>query len=331
LAKGGSGEVVQSNGTDVIYDDVAWANVKKVGSDLDDLATKNHNDLDNIGEDDHHDKTHALDSTTEHSALSNNTNHDVSITKHGFCPILPDDDTLYLDGQGNFTEPAGGGGGGGAYFNPDKFPVGYAAQSDHFDNNSIDVKWVDFNVTAGTSFAEADHHLKMTKTTNENNIYRGKYQTLPSGNFTITMKLGMITTAPNYHQVALILFEDATNNPTTCDLEMFVWYTLAGVLRNWAVQYWPAYNTYGGSDAGSPRPDYNAHSIYFRIRQNSTTWYFDLSLDGVTWELRFSMARRFTPAEFGFGLCNNTAVTQYVWIDWILYQASDNILPTGGV
>ncbi len=44
--------------------------------------------------------------------LANNTTNDVSITKHGFAPIAPNDATKYLDGTGAYSIPAGTGGGG---------------------------------------------------------------------------------------------------------------------------------------------------------------------------------------------------------------------------
>jgi hypothetical protein len=37
-----------------------------------------------------------------------NTDLDVSIAQHGLCPKLPNDATKYLDGEGNYTVPAGG-------------------------------------------------------------------------------------------------------------------------------------------------------------------------------------------------------------------------------
>ncbi len=43
--------------------------------------------------------------------LTNITTNDVSITKHGFTPRLPNDATKYLDGTGAYTVPSGGGGG----------------------------------------------------------------------------------------------------------------------------------------------------------------------------------------------------------------------------
>ena len=43
--------------------------------------------------------------------LANNTTNNVSISKHGFVPIAPNDATKFLDGTGAFSVPAGGGGG----------------------------------------------------------------------------------------------------------------------------------------------------------------------------------------------------------------------------
>ncbi len=40
--------------------------------------------------------------------LANNTTNDVSITKHGFAPIAPNDATKFLDGTGVYSVPAGG-------------------------------------------------------------------------------------------------------------------------------------------------------------------------------------------------------------------------------
>jgi hypothetical protein len=51
--------------------------------------------------------THA-ESTITFTAITTNN---VSITKHGYCPILPNDATKYLDGTGAWTVPAGSGGG----------------------------------------------------------------------------------------------------------------------------------------------------------------------------------------------------------------------------
>lgn len=43
--------------------------------------------------------------------LADNTTNDVSTSKHGYAPKLPNDATKYLDGTGGWSVPAGGGGG----------------------------------------------------------------------------------------------------------------------------------------------------------------------------------------------------------------------------
>ena len=45
-------------------------------------------------------------------ATTDVTDNDVSITKHGFAPKAPNDATLYLNGTGVYSVPAGSGGGG---------------------------------------------------------------------------------------------------------------------------------------------------------------------------------------------------------------------------
>jgi len=49
--------------------------------------------------------------TDANLSTSDITTNDVSTTKHGFAPKLPNDATKYLDGTGNYSTPAGGGGG----------------------------------------------------------------------------------------------------------------------------------------------------------------------------------------------------------------------------
>jgi hypothetical protein len=40
-------------------------------------------------------------------SLSANSTNDVDITRHGFCPVLPNNASLFLNGQGNYTLPSG--------------------------------------------------------------------------------------------------------------------------------------------------------------------------------------------------------------------------------
>jgi hypothetical protein len=49
--------------------------------------------------------------------LADNTTNDVSTSKHGYAPKLPNDATKFLDGTGTYSTPAGGGGGSSATSN----------------------------------------------------------------------------------------------------------------------------------------------------------------------------------------------------------------------
>ncbi len=49
--------------------------------------------------------------------LADNTTNDVSTSKHGYAPKLPNDATMYLNGTGTYSVPAGGGGGTSATSN----------------------------------------------------------------------------------------------------------------------------------------------------------------------------------------------------------------------
>ena len=52
-----------------------------------------------------HDRAHALDSDADHSALSDIETFNATTAKHGLLPKLDNDNTHYLDGEGNWTEP----------------------------------------------------------------------------------------------------------------------------------------------------------------------------------------------------------------------------------
>lgn len=61
--------------------------------------------------------TNTGDQTDATLPFSDVTTNDVSTSKHGFAPKLPNDAAKYLDGTGAWTTPAGGGGGSGTVTN----------------------------------------------------------------------------------------------------------------------------------------------------------------------------------------------------------------------
>lgn len=116
--------------------------VVNVVSNLNQIATRNHSDLQNVTADQHHAQSHTLasHSTKAHSELTgigssdhhvryadseavaaaktvklddftapdDNTDLNVSTSRHGLVPKAPNDATKFLNGQGNYTVPPSG-------------------------------------------------------------------------------------------------------------------------------------------------------------------------------------------------------------------------------
>ena len=62
-----------------------------------------HSDLGSVTANQHHNQQHAIDSTSDHSAASDNTNFNVSTTAHGLTPKLPNDATKFFNGVGSYV------------------------------------------------------------------------------------------------------------------------------------------------------------------------------------------------------------------------------------
>jgi len=94
-----------------------------------------HDDLGGVTSDQHHLRLHAIDDLAlDHAAATDNTNHDVSTSKHGFVPKAPGGTTSFLRADVTWAVPSGGGGGGG----------GGLYATDIGDGHSVD-----FDVTHG--------------------------------------------------------------------------------------------------------------------------------------------------------------------------------------
>jgi len=85
LAVGVTGKFIRSNGSDALWASIAWGDVSKVGSNLTDLATRQHAGLTNVTSDQHHPQSHTLasHSTKPHSALSDVTSDQHHAEVHG--------------------------------------------------------------------------------------------------------------------------------------------------------------------------------------------------------------------------------------------------------
>lgn len=310
LAKGSSGQVLQCDANDVKWDAVpAHASRHQSGGadaiKLDDL-----------------------------SAPDNNTDLNASNAAHGLLLKGENDTEKFLRSDISWQKITGSGSNVLNLWCVEAFESSPQAESDHFDDASIDAKWTAFHSHAALTVTEAENFLKMIDTGNgaaTHNI-RGYFQPLPGGfgDYTITCRMAFIPDMSAEQGAWLMLFEDATNNPNTCNLYGVGSYcatTTAYVLVSSFAQ-WDTFTT-NPYQASAPI----GWPAYYRIRRSGTTLYFAFSRDGLNWYRCGTVteaALGWSPAEFGLVIDNRTAAnTLKVWWDFVHYKASNDTDPQG--
>jgi hypothetical protein len=239
------------------------------------------------------------------------------------------DDVLTLKSGLPSWETSTGGGGTHSLWFPDAFPTSPTSQSDHFDNASLDVKWTAWQAGGNLTVAEADHFLKYTNTGDNAYTWRGHFQALPTGDFTIILKVDLMFPSTNYLSVGLALYEDAAANPNTSDVIAYTSETATASMMT-RVTKLNAYNSFNSS------PSDRVHSIYLppylRIRRATTTLYFDYSIDGVQWLQQYTVAQPFVPKEMGLIIMNYAnAVTGIALLDWFYYHGANVLVSPVGL
>ncbi len=217
------------------------------------------------------------------------------------------------------------------FFDPDALPLTPSTQDDHFDVGALDVKWTEWDLgVPQLTVTESNHFAILQHDTEAVGRFRGIYQTLPAGDFTIATKGSMIGSAIGDNITALCLFEDATN--INADIVMIQnFQRTSGLLyRDLHIQRWSDYQTFSANYAGGTV--YNNLTTYMRIRRTGTTLYYDWSMDGISWQRIFTHAQPFVPAHIGIATQNNnTGITVYGYFDFFRYIASDQVIPFGRV
>ncbi len=219
----------------------------------------------------------------------------------------------------------------GTFFDPDALPDTPSAQDDHFDDDSLDVKWTEWDLVAPQlAITEANHHAILTHSTEAAARWRGMYQTLPAGDFTIATKASIIGPHTGDNAVALALFEDATLAAGDVLILMLYARTVGNKWRDIFAQRWSAYDTFNANYAGGDM--YPNTTAYLRIRRNGTDLFWEYSCDGVSWIRLYTAVQAFAPAHMGvITLNNNIGIDIYGYFDLFRYIASDQIGPLGKV
>ncbi|HEC60732.1 hypothetical protein LCGC14_0461070 [marine sediment metagenome] len=223
-----------------------------------------------------------------------------------------------------------GGGSSYSFWDPDALPDTPSSQDDHFDNAALAAKWTEWDLGAAalTVSEPAGHHVILTHTTEGAARYRGIYQVLPAGDFTIAAKCQLIASSLGDSTACLALFEDATD--INADILVLINFQRASgnKYRDIHAQRNSDYQTFSANYAGGTM--YPNTTVYFRIRRNGTTLYYDYSSDGVSWQRIYTHTQPFAPAQMGIVTSNNnTGITIYGYFDLFRYIASDQIGPLG--
>lgn len=214
-------------------------------------------------------------------------------------------------------------------WDPDALPDTPSAQDDQFDDESLDVKWTEWDLGAAQlTLAEADTFAILTHTNEAAERFRGIYQTLPAGDFTIATKASLISNVTADASVSICLFEDATNINADILVNKLLFRTAGNDWRRLLVQRWLDYQTHNADYAGGVL--FPNTTCYLRIRRNGTNLYYEYGSDGVGWQLLFTHVQPFVPAHMGIVTSNaNTGTTIYGYFDLFRYIASDQIGPIG--
>jgi len=235
-----------------------------------------------------------------------------------------DNQILTVDGADLAWED-GGGGAGYTFYDPGK--LAGSTEDDHFDDDVIDVKWVDFNIGGGPQVAitESLHHLQFVHTSEGAVINRGKIQALPGGAFTIEIRVGIQAPLAGNCYAMLSIWEDALTNPLTANGTGILFYLMPP--NNWSQTYVLQWNSYQSINAfRTQNAQYQAMThCWLRMRYDgSSTLLYEYSTNGIGWKHQYSHAIPFTPDSIGLTSRNNSGSDARYFFDYFRYVASDS-------
>lgn len=237
-------------------------------------------------------------------ALTDITTNNVSASKHGFTPKLPNDATKYLNGTGGFTVPPGTTTGApttsdyiiGAtdatltnahvwpalYNHPDIPPTSPGTLDDEFDAGTLAGSWSWVNQGSVTaSFSNGYLQMAIAASNAGADNIAMIVKTAPSTPWEVTCKVYMVSYNQNWLGGGIILRESSTGK-----LIMFgpAFYSSRGL----DVSTWNSTGSNASDSTGGPL-HYGAH--YLRCRDNGTNLIFSWSPDGISYSQYDSRSR----------------------------------------
>lgn len=226
------------------------------------------------------------------------------------------------------------------FYDPDRLQDTPSALDDHFDDDAILESgsiWTGFQLGAKITQTEADHHLIHYRESESATKWRGIFQPIPdwAGDFTIACKFSMIGRHQDEHSFGIALFEDAANNPDTCDMIVHLVNWTGGWLYHPIIGRWNQWDNFNGNYFDwTPNHIWHSGPHYLRIRKYGDDLYYDFSLDGVGWWQLYTHSHPFDCAEFGLvSACAASGGPYYVYfyVDWFKYLDHNHRQPMGGL
>jgi hypothetical protein len=204
-------------------------------------------------------------------------------------------------------------------------PASPHADDDEFDDASLDGAWTEWDPGSRVTVSEGDRHLKLALAASAGNSWGGIVKARPVGDFSVYTRL-WLTWKKTVQSAYLALLQDAIANPSTSDfIGVGIWYDANNVYH--LVTSNTAYN-------GSPTQVTNIQfatttflfQTYLRLRVVSTTVYYDLSRDGLTWWNLYSAAIGFTPLEVGLiANIQDASITGDAYFDFYRVRTTMNL------
>lgn len=261
-------------------------------------------------------------------STSNITTNNVSTSKHGFAPILPNDATKYLDGTGAYTVPAGGGGGsdlvqtysgGGSIYipgmlgNPDAQPASPNANDLEF--NSLTGTVLGSLSTDNVTDFPSHWHCAMAAAAPELN---GRYWTIPSLPLTVTAHFTAMNLAQTLYPTIGIMLLDS--GPTA--IREF-YYAFASSAYSVGLRRWTSRTAFSSSVDEAPRGNIYHPQVWLRVLVTSSSsvtmsysfdGYLFIPVAGVQ-----AISPTITPAFFGLDVSvpTSTGTTSEFVCDWV--------------
>lgn len=242
----------------------------------------------------------------------------------GGIPEAPIDGKQYARKDGEWEEVIASSSSGSGIYNkwdPDAPPLSPSIYDNEFSGSPLGGSWIEFDPNNLLTLEFTNYGIWLTQATRTGDNITGIVEPIPSGDFTISTKIQLSSRMENYTACGLALFEnplDSSKKITT----LLETYNSTGMIIEGI--NWTNHNTFRNSifshaihGAGT--------CIYLRIRRNGTNYYFDYSLDGMSWmNYNSTVTLSFTPTYFGIYINNvNTGDPVKALFKFFRYKNSD--------